>query len=358
MTTAESDETMGLSRSGAGISCVSESPTMTMPHPNARIVLNESRKPDTRADCPVCALDARQQAQSGSCERTADVLDWRALALRRRTDEHHHSVQRMSPEVVGGPPAGVFRFGTRGDHDRSLYAVPAFRVADVAAGGVLGQHPLSEPVDLESISPTRSAREVRVGRKVHEHRGRMGGAICVKRAEHVGDVVDGATCDQRVEHDRPDLVITRLAACGHGATIDISVAWARMVTECGPTAASRNDGVDAHSPSGYPDIMSVIVVPDALPQEPLAALRVLTDSEHELERIRREQVIAARSAGASWQQIGDALGVTRQSAWESFTATTREALASNVDSNSTLDEDDALELAVEEVRAVRRRATS
>ncbi len=101
------------------------------------------------------------------------------------------------------------------------------------------------------------------------------------------------------------------------------------------------------------------MVPDALPQEPLAALRVLTDSEHELERIRREQVIAARSAGASWQQIGDALGVTRQSAWESFTATTRQALAVNVDANSTLDEDDALELAVEEVRAVRRRrATS
>ena len=111
-------------------------------------------------------------------------------------------------------------------------------------------------------------------------------------------------------------------------------------------------------PSGYPDSVSVIVVPDALPQEPLAALRVLTDSEHELDRIRREQVIAARSAGASWQQIGDALGVTRQSAWESFTAATRNALASKVDANSTLDEDDALELAVDEVRAVRRRATS
>lgn len=110
---------------------------------------------------------------------------------------------------------------------------------------------------------------------------------------------------------------------------------------------------------GILTFMSVIVAPDALPQEPLAALRVLTDSERELERIRREQVIAARSAGASWQQIGDALGVTRQSAWESFTATAREALASNVDANSTLDEDDALELAVEEVRAVRRRrATS
>ncbi len=102
-----------------------------------------------------------------------------------------------------------------------------------------------------------------------------------------------------------------------------------------------------------------VIVSDALPDEPLAALRVLTDSEHELDRIRREQVVAARSAGASWQQIGDALGVTRQSAWESFTAATRDALASTVDANSTLDEDDALELAVDEVRAVRRRrATS
>jgi uncharacterized NAD(P)/FAD-binding protein YdhS len=103
--------------------------------------------------------------------------------------------------------------------------------------------------------------------------------------------------------------------------------------------------------------MSVIVILNALPQEPLAALRVLTDSEHELDRIRREQVIAARTAGASWQQIGDALGVTRQSAWESFTASTRKALAANTDTNSDLDEADALQLAVEETQAVRRQRT-
>jgi hypothetical protein len=91
----------------------------------------------------------------------------------------------------------------------------------------------------------------------------------------------------------------------------------------------------------------------------LSALRVLTEREHELERIRREQVVAARAAGASWQQIGDALGVTRQSAWESFTTETRAALSANVDTNGTLAEDDAIDLAVEEVRAVRRRkATS
>jgi hypothetical protein len=99
----------------------------------------------------------------------------------------------------------------------------------------------------------------------------------------------------------------------------------------------------------------VIVVAESLPRDPLSALRVLTESEHELDRIRRMQVIAARAAGASWQQIGDALGVTRQSAWESFTAETRAALASNVDANTTLAEDDAGDLAVDEVRAVRRR---
>ena len=95
-----------------------------------------------------------------------------------------------------------------------------------------------------------------------------------------------------------------------------------------------------------------------LPEDPLAALRALTESEHELERIRREQVIAARAAGASWQQIGDALGVSRQSAWEAFTAATRAALSVNVAANSALAEDDAMDLAVEEVRAVRRRSST
>jgi len=104
--------------------------------------------------------------------------------------------------------------------------------------------------------------------------------------------------------------------------------------------------------------VSVLVAAKDLPQDPLSALRVLTESELELDRIRSEKVIAARAAGASWQQIGDALGVTRQSAWESFTAATRAALSANIDANSTLAEDDAVELAVEEVRAVRRRGAT
>ena len=119
-------------------------------------------------------------------------------------------------------------------------------------------------------------------------------------------------------------------------------------------------GVALTTPSGWPDGVSVLVAIDGLPKDPLSALRVLTESEHEheLERIRREQVIAARAAGASWQQIGDPLGMSRQSAWEAFTAATRAALADNVVANSTLAEDEALDLAVEEVRVVRRRGVT
>jgi len=105
-------------------------------------------------------------------------------------------------------------------------------------------------------------------------------------------------------------------------------------------------------PSGYPDGMSAIVTAGSLPADPLAALRVLVESEAEIDRIRRTQVIAARAAGATWQQVGDALGVSRQSAWESFTAHSRAALAAADD--VTLADDEALDLAVAEVQAVRQ----
>ena len=110
--------------------------------------------------------------------------------------------------------------------------------------------------------------------------------------------------------------------------------------------------------SGWPDDMTGIHVTDSLPQDPLVALRVLAGSEAEIDRIRRDRVGAARAAGASWQQIGDALGVSRQSAWESYTAGIRAVLSRNVDANESLDETGAMELAVDEVRPVRRRRRS
>jgi uncharacterized NAD(P)/FAD-binding protein YdhS len=104
--------------------------------------------------------------------------------------------------------------------------------------------------------------------------------------------------------------------------------------------------------------MSGIVVTESLPRDPLVALRVLADSEAEIDRIRRDRVRAARAAGASWQQIGDALGITRQAAWEHYSADVRSMLSRTVDANDSLDEAGAMELAVDEVRSVRRRRRS
>ena len=96
------------------------------------------------------------------------------------------------------------------------------------------------------------------------------------------------------------------------------------------------------------------VVVERLPADPLDALRELTRTEVELGVLRRRSVEAARAAGASWDQIGEALGMTRQSAWEYFGRPARKSIASRV-ATSSLDEDEAMRLAVEETREVRRR---
>ncbi len=98
-----------------------------------------------------------------------------------------------------------------------------------------------------------------------------------------------------------------------------------------------------------------LLVPDALPVDPLDALRALTRSEAELDELRHQQVAAARDGGASWEQIGEALGMSRQSAWEYFAKRASENLKAMAEANSDLSEDEAMALAVEEVKAVRRR---
>jgi predicted transcriptional regulator len=99
--------------------------------------------------------------------------------------------------------------------------------------------------------------------------------------------------------------------------------------------------------------MSVIIA-SALPSNPLDALRELAQGEAELDRLRRASMTAARAAGATWEQIGEALGMTRQSAWEYFSRDARSALARNVAKNEELTEEEAMDAAVAEVRAVRR----
>jgi len=98
--------------------------------------------------------------------------------------------------------------------------------------------------------------------------------------------------------------------------------------------------------------MSLLAV-DSLPVEPLDALREVSRSEAQLDELRWKQIEAARDAGASWAAIGEALGVSRQSAWEYFTRRASTELAANVE-KSELSDDEAMDLAVEEVRTVRR----
>ena len=55
--------------------------------------------------------------------------------------------------------------------------------------------------------------------------------------------------------------------------------------------------------------------PTAAPtaEDPAKGLRAVLALRRLAERMEANQVAAARRAGWSWQQIGDALGVTRQS---------------------------------------------
>ena len=93
---------------------------------------------------------------------------------------------------------------------------------------------------------------------------------------------------------------------------------------------------------------------DRLPSDPLEALRELTRTEAELGELRRQFVANARTAGVSWDQIGESLGMTRQSAWEYFSRPARESVVAR-GATSSLNADEAMRLAVEETREVRRR---
>ena len=77
----------------------------------------------------------------------------------------------------------------------------------------------------------------------------------------------------------------------------------------------------------------------------------------ECDDFKRETVAAARQAGATWEAIGKALGISRQSAWALYSADAAAVsadLAASAENNSDLSEDEALDIAVEEVRQFRR----
>ena len=96
-----------------------------------------------------------------------------------------------------------------------------------------------------------------------------------------------------------------------------------------------------------------VIHDESLPTDPLEALKELSRVDVELEALRRERVAAARRQGATWDQIGESLGMSRQSAWEYYTRETRRVLDESA-AGSDLDEDEAMRVATEEVSRLRR----
>ena len=54
------------------------------------------------------------------------------------------------------------------------------------------------------------------------------------------------------------------------------------------------------------------------PDDPAVGLRAAVALRRLADRVEATSVVAARRRGWSWQQIGDALGVTRQSVHEKY----------------------------------------
>jgi hypothetical protein len=70
--------------------------------------------------------------------------------------------------------------------------------------------------------------------------------------------------------------------------------------------------------------------------------------------MRRVAIEAAREAGATWEQVGAALGMSRQAAWEYYSRSVRATLADSAVEAADMSDDEAMDLSVEEVRAARR----
>jgi hypothetical protein len=99
--------------------------------------------------------------------------------------------------------------------------------------------------------------------------------------------------------------------------------------------------------------MSLLDV-NLLPSDPLDALQELARRESELGVLRRVAIEAAREAGATWEQVGAALGMSRQAAWEYYSRSVRAKLADSAIEGTEMSDDEAMDLSVGEVRIARR----
>lgn len=96
--------------------------------------------------------------------------------------------------------------------------------------------------------------------------------------------------------------------------------------------------------------MAAVSTPDTA--KPLDGLRALQDRERELEVNKRALIAQARLQGRSWAEIGAALGVSKQAAWQLFNDEIT-LMLDRIAARAGLTEEEAMRLAVEEVAAVR-----
>jgi hypothetical protein len=84
----------------------------------------------------------------------------------------------------------------------------------------------------------------------------------------------------------------------------------------------------------------------------LGLLAALDASTRQIASWRLQVVTRARRAGHSWAEIGAAMGMSKQAAWEQFSDDVGRMLG-QVRTDAEMGDDEAMELTVDEVQAMR-----
>jgi uncharacterized membrane protein len=98
----------------------------------------------------------------------------------------------------------------------------------------------------------------------------------------------------------------------------------------------------------------VTVVVALGPDDPIERLRALRVADQEVANWLSDAVGQARQAGRPWAEIGDALGVSRQAAWQLYNSGLRSAIA-KARAEAGLSQEEAQAVAEKELHAVRSR---